>query len=68
MFESLTDRFETIFSGIRGRGKLSEAEVDEVLKEIRLALLEADVNFTVVKNLQERIRCLIYTSPSPRDS
>ncbi len=56
MFESLTDRFESIFSGIRGRGKLSEAEVDEVLKEIRLALLEADVNFTVVKNLQGRIR------------
>ena len=56
MFESLTDRFETIFSGIRGRGKLTEADVDEVLKEIRLALLEADVNFTVVKNLQERIR------------
>jgi signal recognition particle subunit SRP54 len=56
MFESLSDRFDDIFGRLRGRGKLTDAEVDEVLKEIRLALLEADVNFTVVKNLQERIR------------
>ena len=56
MFEALSDRFETIFSGIRGKGKLREADVDEALREIRLALLEADVNFTVVKNLVGRIR------------
>jgi signal recognition particle subunit SRP54 len=56
MFESLSDRFETIFRRLRGRGRLGEAEVDEVLREIRLALLEADVNFKVVRNLVARIR------------
>ncbi len=56
MFESLTDRFEGIFGRLRGKGRLSEADVDEVLREIRLALLEADVNLSVVKSLQTRIR------------
>jgi signal recognition particle subunit SRP54 len=56
MFESLTDRFDGIFTRLRGKGRLSEADVDEVLREIRLALLEADVNLGVVKSLQGRIR------------
>ena len=56
MFESLSDRFEGIFKRLRGRGRLGDAEVDEVLREIRVALLEADVNFKVVKNLVGRIR------------
>jgi signal recognition particle subunit SRP54 len=56
MFESLTDRFDGIFTRLRGKGRLSEADVDEVLREIRLALLEADVNFNVVKALLARIR------------
>ena len=56
MFESLTDRFEGIFTKLRGKGKLSESDVDEVLREIRLALLEADVNLSVVKTLLGRIR------------
>ncbi len=56
MFDALTDRFEGIFRGLRGRGRLGEAEVDEVLREIRLALLEADVNFKVVRGLVARIR------------
>src|SRR6188472_2347883 len=56
MFESLSDRFDGIFKKLRGRGKLSEADVDEVLREIRLALLEADVNFNVVKSMVSRIR------------
>jgi signal recognition particle subunit SRP54 len=56
MFESLTDRFDGIFSRLRGKGHLTEADVDEVLREIRLALLEADVNLSVVKTLQARIR------------
>ncbi len=56
MFETLSDRFEGIFARVRGKGRLSEADVDEVLREIRLALLEADVNFEVVKSLQSRIR------------
>ncbi|MCA1691106.1 MAG: signal recognition particle protein [Actinobacteria bacterium] len=56
MFDSLSDRFEGIFKRLRGRGRLGEAEVDEVLREIRLALLEADVNFKVVRDLVARIR------------
>ena len=51
MFDSLSDRFEGIFKRLRGRGRLGEPEVDEVLREIRLALLEADVNFKVVQAL-----------------
>ena len=56
MFDALSDRFEAIFRRLRGRGRLGEGDVDEVLREIRLALLEADVNFKVVKNLIARIR------------
>jgi signal recognition particle subunit SRP54 len=56
MFDSLSDRFDGIFTRLRGKGRLGEAEVDEVLREIRLALLEADVNFKVVRNLVNRIR------------
>lgn len=56
MFESLSDRFDGIFSRLKNKGRLSDQDVDEVLKEIRLALLEADVNLSVVKNLQSRIR------------
>jgi signal recognition particle subunit SRP54 len=56
MFDALSDRFDGIFKRLRGKGKLSEADVDEVLREIRVALLEADVNFQVVKGMQSRIR------------
>jgi signal recognition particle subunit SRP54 len=56
MFDSLSDRFDGIFKKLRGKGRLSEDDVDEVLREIRLALLEADVNFTVVRGLVARIR------------
>ena len=56
MFESLSDRFDSIFSKLRGRGRLGDKEVDEVLREIRVALLEADVNLDVVKGLRDRIR------------
>lgn len=56
MFDSLTDRFDGIFTRLRGKGTLTPADVDEVLREIRMALLEADVNLTVVKSLLGRIR------------
>jgi signal recognition particle subunit SRP54 len=56
MFETLSGRFEGIFKKIRGKGRLSEADVDEVLKEIRTALLEADVNVTVARAVVNRIR------------
>jgi signal recognition particle subunit SRP54 len=56
MFESLSERFEGIFARLRSKGTLRESDVDEVLREIRLALLEADVNFVVVKSMLDRIR------------
>jgi len=56
MFDTLTDRFDGIFGKLRGKGRLSAEDVDEALREIRLALLEADVNFEVVKSLIGRIR------------
>ncbi len=56
MFETLTDRFEGIVTRLRSRGRLSDSDVNEVLREIRVALLEADVNLAVVKDLIEAIR------------
>src|SRR5215203_662055 len=60
MFDQLSDRLQETLSGVRSRGKLSEADVDRAMREIRLALLEADVNFKVVKQFtsQVRERCL----------
>ncbi len=56
MFETLTERFESAFTKLRGRGRLSADDVDAALSEIRVALLEADVNLDVVSNLTARIR------------
>jgi signal recognition particle subunit SRP54 len=56
VFQGLTDRFEGIFGRLRSRGRLTPADVDEVLSEIRTALLEADVNLDVVKAFQARVR------------
>ncbi len=56
MFESLTDKLDTIFKKLKGKGLLKEEDVEFALKEIRLALLEADVNFKVVKDFVQEIR------------
>ena len=56
MFETLTDRFDEIFTRLRGRGRISEADLTEALREIRVALLEGDVNLEVVRELVETIR------------
>ena len=56
MFESLSAKLDGIFSHLRGRGKLTEANIKEATREIRLALLEADVNFQVVKDFVGRVR------------
>ncbi len=56
MFESLTDKLQNVFSRLRSRGALTEAEVDEALREVRRVLLEADVNFRVVKDFVARIK------------
>ncbi|NLG68972.1 MAG: signal recognition particle protein, partial [Firmicutes bacterium] len=56
MFEALTERLGQVFRRLSGRGRLSERDVDEALREVRLALLEADVHYRVVKTFTERVR------------
>ena len=56
MFDGLSDRFSIIIKKIKGQGSLSEANIHEALKDVRMALLEADVNFTVVKDFTEKVR------------
>ncbi len=56
MFENLTQRLDKIFQNLRRRGKLSEEDVDLVMREVRLALLEADVHYSVVKDFLARVR------------
>ena len=55
-FESLTDKLSLIFKKIRGQARLTEKNMDDMLKEIRVALLEADVNYKVVKEFTSNIR------------
>ena len=56
MFESLTERLQGVFKKLARKGKLTEQDVDEALREVRLALLEADVNYQVVKDFVGRVR------------
>ena len=56
MFDNLSTRLEGIVKKIRGKCRLTESDVDEVMREIRTALLEADVNVTVVRSVTNRIR------------
>ena len=56
MFEFLTDKFVKVFRGLSSKGRLEEKDVDDALRQVRLALLEADVNFRVVKDFNARVR------------
>ncbi|MCT1413122.1 signal recognition particle protein [Corynebacterium sanguinis] len=56
MFESLSDRLQTALGGLRGKGKLTEADINNTAREIRLALLEADVSLTVVRAFIKRVK------------
>jgi signal recognition particle subunit SRP54 len=56
MFDTLADRFEGIFQKLRSRGKLTDKEIDEVCRELRVALLEADVNVLVARNFIRRVK------------
>ncbi len=56
MFESLSDKLQAVFDRLSRQGKLSEADVNTAMREVRLALLEADVNFKVVKEFVERVK------------
>ena len=55
-FEGLTDKLQNAFKKLSGKGKLSEADVKAAMREVRMALLEADVNFTVVKDFSAASR------------
>ena len=56
MFETLTEKLNGIFGRLTGKGRLTEKDVDEALRQIRLALLEADVNFRVARELVNRVQ------------
>lgn len=56
MFETLTEKLQAVFDRLASQGKLTEADVDRALREVRLALLEADVNYKVVKNFVGRVK------------
>jgi signal recognition particle subunit SRP54 len=56
MFDSLSDRLEGIFKKLRGQGRITESNIDEALREVRLALLEADVNIKVVRDFVEHVK------------
>ena len=56
MFDNLSDRLQAIFGNLTGKGRLTEADVDAAMREIRMALLEADVNYKVVKDFVAKVR------------
>ena len=56
IFESLSDRLQATFKKLRGHGKLTEDDVNEAMREVRMALLEADVNFKVVKQFIKTVK------------
>src|SRR5687767_3140461 len=56
MFDSLTSKLQNAFKDLRGLGKISESNVSDALREVRLALLEADVNFKVARDFIERVK------------
>ena len=56
IFENLSDRLQGIFKKLRGHGKLTEDDVNDAMREVRMALLEADVNFKVVKDFVKRVK------------
>jgi signal recognition particle subunit SRP54 len=56
MLSNLSDKLNKTFAKLRGKGRVSEADVDVAMREVRLALLEADVNFKIVKDFVGRVR------------
>ena len=56
MFDALSGRLNQAFSQLRGKGRLSESDVNDALREVRIALLEADVNVSVVKSMLARVK------------
>ena len=56
MFDSLTSKLQSAFKNLRGLGKISESNISDALREVRMALLEADVNFKVARDFIERVK------------
>ena len=56
MFESLTEKLQNTFRRIRGQGRLTEKNINDALREVRLALLEADVNYKVVRDFINKVK------------
>lgn len=56
MFQNLSDKLQDVFKKLKGKGKLTEADIKEAMREVRIALLEADVNFQVVKDFVNKVR------------
>ena len=56
IFEGLSERLQATFKKLRGHGKLTEADVNEAMRDVRMALLEADVNFKVVKDFVQKVK------------
>ena len=56
MFESLTDKLELTFKRLRGQGKITEKNIDDALRDVRIALLEADVHIKVVRSFLESVK------------
>src|SRR5438445_13611769 len=56
MFDSLSDRLEGVFKKLRGHGRITDSNIDEALREVRLALLEADVNIKVVRDFVDHVK------------
>src|SRR5205809_7656294 len=56
MFDSLSDKLQSVFKNLRGYGKLTDKNVADALREVRVALLEADVNYKVAKDFIERVK------------
>lgn len=55
-FEGLSEKLQNVFAGLKGKGSLTEADIDTAMREVKLALLEADVNFKVVKEFVASVK------------
>ena len=55
-FDSLSEKLQNVFKGLRGKGRLTEADVKAALREVKMALLEADVNFKIVKQFVASVK------------
>ena len=65
-FESLTNRLNGVFKKLRGKGKLTEADIKAAMREVRMALLEADVNYKVAKDFCAQVSERAMGKPDPR--